>query len=416
MSRLHVHNDVEGTDSPHPLEPDRSNGSGDDAAFDAAVNEIRTRLGTNATFLFPRLEDQVRQKLRVPPLTARSAGLAGITAICIRLGLALLATAIAGEWGEVPWARWLPILSFLTLMDVGIAMQHPSPAGPHRRSPGSADRRPRGTFLHHRTDDIAALLSTIERTSDVEQLADYTRRWYRLRRSASFGVVLAALILLASALMAPTAFDDLPAGSVVLLALLLYDLSETIVYSGNLVDVPLFSREASYDHTLFWPSPVDSPEVRGVMQILTIAPLWFGLVITIYLALAVVLVSWGSPLVVPLAVGLGAVGYLVTIYSTLRHRASIRRIVTRARDRHLERLQSEINQFRSRYTRLSSDESERLRGLIDLHNTIRDAPATPSTTFALSRAAAGLIVPTIMFVITIFGEVSAERILDAILP
>jgi len=50
-----------------------------------------------------------------------------------------------------------------------------------------------------------------------------------------------------------------------------------------------------------------------------------------------------------------------------------------------------------------------------LHNTIRDAPTT-STTQSLVRAAAGLIVPTIVFVITVFGEVSAERILDAILP
>jgi hypothetical protein len=32
------------------------------------------------------------------------------------------------------------------------------------------------------------------------------------------------------------------------------------------------------------------------------------------------------------------------------------------------------------------------------------------------HAVAGLIVPTITFVIAVFGEVSAERILDTILP
>jgi hypothetical protein len=32
------------------------------------------------------------------------------------------------------------------------------------------------------------------------------------------------------------------------------------------------------------------------------------------------------------------------------------------------------------------------------------------------RTAAALILPTIMFVVTVFGEVSAERFLDAILP
>ena len=53
---------------------------------------------------------------------------------------------------------------------------------------------------------------------------------------------------------------------------------------------------------------------------------------------------------------------------------------------------------------------------IDLHNMIRDAPTTPTTSRTLVRSAAGLIVPTIVFVITVFGEVTAERFLDAILP
>jgi len=78
-------------------------------------------------------------------------------------------------------------------------------------------------------------------------------------------------------------------------------------------------------------------------------------------------------------------------------------------------LRHRIDAFGRRFADLSPEESERLRDLIDLHNTIRDAPTT-STTHTLVRAAAGLIVPTIVFVITVFGEVSAERLLDAILP
>ncbi len=78
-------------------------------------------------------------------------------------------------------------------------------------------------------------------------------------------------------------------------------------------------------------------------------------------------------------------------------------------------LRNRIDTFESRFADPSPEESERLRDLLLLHNTIRDAPTT-STTQSLVRAAAGLIVPTIVFVITVFGEVSAERILDAILP
>ena len=392
-----------------PGRTDPYDASGDNAgnrgpAFDAAVNEIRNRFGSNAGFLFPRLEDQIRRRLRVPPMTVRSAVLAGITAICLRLGLALLATAIAGEWAGIPWGRWLPIVLFLALSDTLIGIQHTPPDVPRRPAANRA------------MGDWTALLSTMEQTSDVEQLADHTRRWFRLAPSASFGAVFAATLLTASALVSPTAFGDLPTGSIVLLALLFYELGETIVYSGSLVDIRFISRQARYDHELFWPSPADSPEVQRAMRPLVTAPIFYGLVVTLGLVLAASLVSWSSPMAVTLAVSLGAACYLVTIYTALRHRSIIKKIVQRARDRHLGRLQNEINLFRSRYTQLSQEESERLRGLIDLHHTIRDAPASPTTTYALSRAAAGLIVPTIMFVITVLGEVSAERFLDAVLP
>lgn len=62
------------------------------------------------------------------------------------------------------------------------------------------------------------------------------------------------------------------------------------------------------------------------------------------------------------------------------------------------------------------EESERLRDLLSLHNTIRDAPATFTTTHTAVRTATGLIVPTGMLLITVFGEVSAERFLETLLP
>ena len=65
---------------------------------------------------------------------------------------------------------------------------------------------------------------------------------------------------------------------------------------------------------------------------------------------------------------------------------------------------------------LSPGESEQLRNLLFLHDTIRDAPTSTTTAQTALRTAAGLLIPTIAFVITVFGEVSAERLLDAILP
>ena len=62
------------------------------------------------------------------------------------------------------------------------------------------------------------------------------------------------------------------------------------------------------------------------------------------------------------------------------------------------------------------EESQQLRDLLFLHDKIRDAATSPTTARTAVRTAAGLLIPTIAFIITVFGEVSAERLLDAILP
>jgi len=90
---------------------------------------------------------------------------------------------------------------------------------------------------------------------------------------------------------------------------------------------------------------------------------------------------------------------------------SIHRFVERTRDKWLAVLQQRIDAFGPLVTDLSAQESERLGQLIDLHNTIRDAP----TTRTVMRTAVGLVIPTIVFFISVFGEVYVERFLDAIL-
>jgi hypothetical protein len=364
------------------------------------VEEIRRLFGSNTGFLLSRLEDLIRRRLRLAPLSSGALALAGLMGVGIRLALALLVTALVGQWTNVPWGRWAAILVFYGMFDATQPLRTPPLDVPLRPSP----RR----WL----ENMTPLLPTIVRESDLQDLAAFTRRWTRLPAVALVGVAVAALMLGASWLFAPTGMDELPAGSIVLLAFLLHDFGALMVY-GDFFEWAFTARQAGYDHHLFWLSPADSPEVRKAMQMWNVRALAFW--ITIILVLTLVLVPWGSPVVVPLAVGFIVIGYLATIGAAVGDRASIRKIVERARHQQLERLRQRINAFRSRYIELTPPESEQLRGLIDLHNTIRDAPTT-STAQTLVRAVAGLIVPTIVFVITVFGEVSAERLLDAILP
>ena len=384
-----------------PFEARRDEPTGRSEAFDAYVEDIRKRLGSDIPLLFPRLEDQIRRRLGVAPLSAGAAALAGLTGFGIRLALALFATALVGEWVAIPWGPWAVILVFYGLFDATQPLRMPPldvPSGPRFR---------------RMMEDWWALLPTIVRESDLRELADFARRWNRLPVAAAIGVAVATIMLGACWLFTPTAMSELPAGSIVLLAILLYDFGATVV---NPIDWAIMTREARYDHHLFWPSPVDSPEVQTAVRMTNLFGFTTGIYITIHLVLAVVLVSWDSPLVLPLAVGFIVFGYLTAIGSTVGLRASIEKIVQRARNQRLQGLRHRIETFEPRYTNLSPQESEQLRDLLALHDKIRDAPTTPTTTHTVMHTAVGLIIPTIMFAVAVFGEVYAERILDVVLP
>jgi hypothetical protein len=384
-----------------PFEARSEEPTGRSEGFDAYVEDIRKQLGSDILFLFPRLEDQIRRRLGVAPLSAEAAALAGLTGLGIRLGLALFATALVGQWAATPWGPWAVILVAYVLYDATQPLRTPPPDVPS------------GPRIRRMVEDWTALLPTIVRKSDLRDLADFTRRWNRLPVAAAIGVTVATIMLGACWLFTPTAMSELPAGSIVLLAILLYDFGAVAV---NPIDGAVMAREARYDHHLFWPSPVDSPEVQKAMRMVTFFGFATGMWMTIYLVLAVVLVSWNSPLVLPLAVGFIVLGYLTTIGKTLALRASIQKIVERIRDQRLHGLQNRIDAFGPRYTDLSPQESEQLRDLLTLHDKIRDAPTTPTTTHTVMHALVGLIIPTVLFVVAVFGEVYAERILDAILP
>lgn len=374
-----------------------------DASFDALVEDIRRRYGSNLPFLFPRIEDQVRRWLGVAPLSTRAAALAGSVGVVVRLGLALLATALVGQWTEIPWSRWGVILAFYALFEATQSWRTPPldiPPGP---------------IVGKIMEDWTALLPTIVRESDLRDLADFTRRWYTLPRAAMGGLATAAAMLLASSLLAPDAFGDLPVGTMVLLAFLLYDLGAVMVY-GSFFGGAFLAREARYQHSLFWPSPIDSPQVQKAMLTETRMGFATGMWITAYLVLVVVLVSWDSALVLPLAAGFLLLGYVLTVAEALSARSSIKRIVEDSRGRRLALLRERIDGFESQFADLPTQQADRLRDLIDLHNMIRDAPSAPTSTHTVMHTLVGLIIPTIMFLITVFGEVYAERVLDTILP
>jgi hypothetical protein len=373
-------------------------------SFDACVEEIRRTYISSGMDWIPRLADRIRRRAGLDARSVGALALGGMIPAGLRLAAMLAATALVADWTRVPWGTWAVILFLLALNDATTPLMVPLPDAPP------------GPRIQRLVEDWTALIPTIRRESDLRDLAEFTQRWLRVGVGAAVGVAVATLILAACWLFTPTALGALPAGSLVLLAVLLYEFGVNVVFWGNLVNWSFMARESRYDHQLFWPSPADAPEVRKAIRKTVVQGFGAGLWITIYLALSVFLVSWDSPLVLPLAVGFIVIGYLVAIGQAVSSRASVRTIVERIRLERMRGLQHRIETFGPNYTELSPQQSQELRDLLFLHDTIRNAPASPAAKHAVARTAAGLLLPTIAFVITVFGEVSAERLLDAILP
>ncbi len=385
-------------DSPREEPPDRTE------AFDAGVEEIRRRYLASSLDVVSLLGDRIRRRRGMAPSSMGTLALTGLIGIGMRLTVVLIATATVGRWTGIPWGRWAVIIALFGLADAGTPAMAPPPDVPM------------GPRIRRIIENWTPLIPTIVRESDLRDLAGFTRRWIRLSVGAGVGAAVATLILGISWLVTPAGVGELPAGSVVLLAWLLYEFGVNTVFWGNLVNWAFMARESRYDHQLSWPSPADSPEVRKAIRKTTSQAFAAGLWITVYLGLSVFLVSWKSPLVLPLALGFVSIGYLSTIGLAIANRASVHKIVERIRQERLEGIQRRIDDFGPRYTELSPQQSQQLRDLLFLHDRIRNAPSSPVAAHAIARTAAGLLLPTVAFVITVLGEVSAERFLDAILP
>ena len=371
--------------------------------FELELEDLRRFLASDHGMVFVRLEDRLRRKLGITPLGFGATLLIALTAVGIRLAPALMATAVLGDWIEIPWGRWIVILVFFGLVDAATTLMN--------RPMDMPSSRWAGTFA----EGWSALLPTLAHESALHDLATFTRHRFRQSIIAVIGVVGAAVMLISSWLFAPEAMSELSPGTVVLLALLLYHFCEAVV-PALIFQSAFVGREARYQHRLFWASPVDTPQVEAALRMGV--GFWFlnGVWISLYLAMTVTLVSWESPAVVPLAIGYLLIGYVLTIGATLYQRSGIQRIVEGSRAQSLALLRRRIEAFGPPAADLGVAEAERVHRLVELHNLVRDAPSTPAPTRSLFRVAAGMVLPTIMFLITVFGEVYAERVLDMFLP
>lgn len=365
-------------------------------AFTADVHAIEGRLlSLSDVFVMARLATLASRRRPVDLRTGWGPVVVGVAGALLRVGMPVIAALAFGQLGESPVLRWALVAALLGALDA---------TGTHRHRQSNPALQ-----------DFSALLWTMTRDEDAHDLLTFTRRWYRLRVSATFAATVALLVTLSCALTAPAALSALPVGSVVLLAMLAYEVGEIAFFMVGFM-TPFLAREAQFDHRLFWLNPVESTPIRRVLRGWAAGVGFLGITITGYIVLAVVLVSPGSPLLLPVVAAFTVAGYFGTLIALVGLRRSIRTIAGRIRDESTETLQRHIDAYRGRLDSLAPHESEELERLVAMYQTVRAAPTTPRISETLGHAARAMLVPTLTFALAVSSEVYAERLLDQLLP
>lgn len=359
------------------------------------VRQIQDWLMSPANYTVGRLGVFVARRFRVAPSSERGALLTGVASGTVRFVLPVLASLAAGDLGGSPVARWGVVAGLLGLLDVAMA------------------RRMRKSDRAHM--DLLALVETMKHDDDVGALRLLVRRRWRLGLNVAFAATAAGLALVSFVLVAPSAVGKLPAGSVVLLGIVAYELGEFVaLYIGFL---PAFlARLARSEHRLFWLNPLDSEPVRRTLHSAGINYGLVGLAVTQYVVLSAFLVSLDSALLVPVAGTFTVIGYVAVGVAVVQTRRAARTIATRVRDRHLGVLEVRIDEFGDRLGSLTPAENEELRHLVETYRSVRDMPTSPGTSETFGHAAKALLIPTLGFLLAVLSEVYAERLLDQLLP
>jgi hypothetical protein len=342
-----------------------------------------------------RLGTLASRRLGLSPLSARGSGLTGLIGAVLWFGTPAVVTLLVGGTSSAPWTRW-------ALVAVALGVAEAATLTAHQES------RPL-------VRDFDALPQSLRHEADRRALSAFTLKWLRLKVSAAVACSVTALALGASAIVSPLAMSALPAGTIALLGLMLYELTELsfvlLFFTG-----PLLFREAKYAHDLFPLDPASAIPVQRALRTWGTSVWAVGISTTLMSALAGFLVGPDAPALVTVVAAFTLIGYLATFLSLALMHASLRTVVGAIHDATMARLQRSITDLQGRLESLRPEESQRLQYLLGLYTLVRDAPTTPKASRTLGHALTALIIPTLGLFVAVLTEVYAERFLEVVLP
>lgn len=377
-----------------PLPPPEPAPAPRSAAFEADLALLRTAMITwPMTGLISRLTQRVLRRSYQQLVTTAQRVALGVVATLLRFLGPVGVTTATTSWAGAPVWTWLGVAAF-----VGASEAYGARVG----SESSMER-------------TVALPAVIDREADLRELLAFTRRWWRPGVYVPAAVVIALVVLAATAVVAPDEFRALHPGSLALLALLLYEYGESA--SMRLIYFMLYAKESRYLHRLSWLSPFDSPPIQSLLSIWRQAAIVGSLLMTMSFVLAAILIAPASVtvLLAPVA-GFTLVTLVIDTASMMSVRTSVQGIVRHTKEAALESLRERIEGLEPRTRELTPAESEELQALLATYAAVREAPTGPTGAQTFGHAISALAIPAIAFFLAVMAEVYAERLLNQLLP
>ena len=273
------------------------------------------------------------------------------------------------------------------------------------------------TFTMPVTDRALREMTAAERAmtsqQDLRGLIASSKRWLRVWVAAGVGIVFAAIVLV-SIQLSTGALGELPIGSLVLLAMILYQTGEIV--SGSLIMIPVARLEASCAFRTYWRSPVDSPWIQESDEGQKKSEFIRGLAVTGLLVPVLILLLPGSDVLVPAAVAVVSAGYVAILVSAIGTRIFLQRIVKEAKAARMEAIQRRIDAFDPLLLELTEQEFTELERLAKVSDMIRDSPTRLRMMGTVTRVLGSVIIPTIGFVVTVILNQYAGQAFEKVLP
>jgi hypothetical protein len=311
--------------------------------------------------------------------------------VVLMLGVPLVVTAITGGWSEAPVLAWAAVA--LVFGVLGVVIYPP---------------------FYNAIDEFLSLHRALADEAGLRRLIAWDRRVFSIRSTWLAGTVFSLAVLTIMFLGQSPNPIRVPAGSVVLGAMILYSVGE-IVYSVFMLGIE--SRMLSaYDYHLYRLSPIDSiPLQRSIAGSGRIGAL-VGVIATIWIVGLVALLPRQSGPAEQLALILLIVAYVSTGFGILVPRIAMRRIIQLEKMREMAPLQRRLDHLTARVSELSDAEYEELQHLREVHDAIRDSSENVLPIETIGQFVSSLILPTIAFVAAVAGEIVIGGFLERFLP